>query len=100
MLQNLRAVLRSVADNRPFERANAKRIRAIAFAVLGGEAARSMIVFFESYYAKTYFTAPGLSFEAWPEINGASVLGGLIILVIAEVFRTGTRLADEQSLTI
>jgi hypothetical protein len=33
-------------------------------------------------------------------LNGITLLSGFAILVIAEVFREGTRLHEEQSLTI
>ena len=58
------------------------------------------IVFFENYYAMTHFSAEGLRFDARPDLNGFAIINGLIILVIAEVFRAGTRLDEEQSLTV
>ena len=48
----------------------------------------------------THFSADGLRFDAWPDLNVFAILHGLIILVIAEVFRAGTRLDEDQSLTI
>ena len=48
----------------------------------------------------TYFSATGVTFQAHARINFATIFDGLVILAIAEVFREGTRLADEQSLTI
>lgn len=96
----LRAVFRTLRDGQPFVPANATRIRWIAFVVIGGELARSAIVFFHNYYAMTHFSAEGLRFEARPDVNGFAIINGLIILVIAEVFRAGTRLDEEQSLTV
>ncbi len=58
------------------------------------------IVFFENYYAMTHFSANGLRFDARPDVNVFAIIYGLIILVIAEVFRAGTRLDEEQSLTV
>jgi hypothetical protein len=48
----------------------------------------------------THFSAAGLHFDARPDVNLFAIVHGLIILAIAEVFRTGTRLQEEQSLTI
>ena len=76
------------------------RIRWIACGVIAGELGRSAIVFFENYYAMTHFSADGLHFDAWPDLNAFAIINGLIILVIAEVFRAATRLDDEQSLTV
>ena len=48
----------------------------------------------------THFSANGLRFDARPDLNVFTIVHGLIILAIAEVFRTGTRLDEDQSLTI
>ena len=100
VLGQLRAVFRTLRDGQPFVPANATRIRWIAGGVIAGELARSVIVFFANYYAKTHFSADGLRFDARPDVNVFAIICGLIILVIAEVFRAGTRLDEEQSLTV
>jgi hypothetical protein len=99
-LSQLRAVFRTLRDGQPFVPANATRIRWIAIAVIVGELARSAIVFAENYYAMTHFSADGLRFDARLDLNGFAIIHGLIILVIAEVFRAGTRLDQDQSLTV
>jgi hypothetical protein len=100
VLGQLRSVFRTLRDGHPFVPANATRIRRIAYAVIFGEIAGSAIVFYENYYAMTHFTAEGLRFDARPDLNVFAIVLGLIILVIAEVFREGTRLDQEQSLTV
>ena len=100
VLSQLRAVFDTLRRGQPFVRANAKRIRSIAFAVIAGELVRAAVAFFENYYAMAHFTAEGLHFDARPDLNMLALVEGLIILVIAEVFRAGTRLDEEQSLTI
>lgn len=95
-----RALFRTLRNGQPFVPANAARIRRIAFAVIGGEVARSAIVFFESYYAKTHFAAEGLRLDAPLEFSSFAIVNGLMILAIAEVFRAGTSLDEEQSLTV
>jgi hypothetical protein len=96
----LRAVFRTLRDGQPFVPANATRLRWIAFAVIVGELARSAIVLGENYYAMTHFSADGLRFDAWPDLNAFAIIHGLIILVLAEVFKAGIRLDEEQSLTV
>jgi hypothetical protein len=96
----LRAVFRTLRDGRPFVPANATRIRWIAFAVIAGEFARAGIVYSANVHAMTYFSANGLRFDARPDLNILTIVHGLIILAIAEVFRTGARLDEDQSLTI
>ena len=100
VLSNLRAVFRTLRDGRPFVRANATRIRTIAWLFIIGELARAAMVFFQNYYAMTHFSADGLRFDAPLDLNFTAIIDGLIILVIAEVFRAGTRLDEEQSLTV
>jgi Protein of unknown function (DUF2975) len=100
VIGQLRGFFRTLRDRRPFVPANALRLRRIASAVILSEIARATIVFFESYYAMTHFTLPGLVLDLRPELNVFAIVDGLIILVIAEVFREGTRLNEEQSLTI
>ena len=100
VLGNLRAVFRTLRDGRPFVRANATRIRTIAWLFIIGELARAAMVFFQNYYAMTHFSADGLRFDAPLDLNFTAIIDGLIILVIAEVFRAGTRLDEEQSLTV
>ena len=100
VLSQLRAVFRTLRDGQPFVPANTTRIRRIAWAVIFGEFIRAAIVLFENYYVMTHFQADGLRFYANTELNVFAIINGLIILVIAEVFRAGTRLDEEQSLTV
>lgn len=100
VLGQLRAVFRTLRDGQPFVPANSTRIRWIALVVIFGELARAAVVFFANSYAMTYFSANGLRFDARPDLNVLTIIHGLIILAIAEVFRTGTRLNEDQTLTI
>ncbi len=96
----LRHVFRSLSAGVPFAADNARRIRWVGIAIIVGEVARSVIVFSWSAYLSQHFTANGLNFVAIADFNISVVLSGLVILVISEVFREGTRLQEEQSLTI
>ena len=99
-LGQLRAVFRTLGDGHPFVAANAARFRWVGIAIIASELARAAIVFFENSYALTHFTAEGLRFDAWPDLNFFAIVHGLVVLVIAEVFRLGTRLDEDQSLTV
>lgn len=99
-LTQLRHVFRSLSRGRLFIPENARRIRWVGFAVLLGEAARAVLVYFWSHYTSLHFTASGVRFVASTDLNVITIAGGFAILVIAEVFREGTRLHEEQSLTI
>ena len=100
MVGQLRAVFSTVRAGRPFVPANARRIRWVGVGVITGQLAFSAITFFENYYAMTHFSAAGIRFAALPTVNVVGIVHGLVILAIAEVFRAGTRLEEDQSLTI
>jgi hypothetical protein len=100
VLAQLRSLLRTVRDGQPFVPANVSRVRRIGWALILGDLAGSAILFFERTYVARHFSATGLTFSAGPELNTTAIICGLIILVIAEVFREGTRLDEERSLTI
>jgi hypothetical protein len=65
-----------------------------------GEASRVVIVYSAHAYVAAHFTASHLRFTASPDFDGPAIVSVLILLVLAEVFRTGTRLDEDQSLTV
>jgi hypothetical protein len=65
----LRAVLRTLRDRRPFAPENAARIRRVGYAVIVGELARVALVFGANSYARTHFAADGIRFDAPPDFN-------------------------------
>jgi hypothetical protein len=96
----LRDLFRTLRAGQPFVPANATRLRRIAYLVILGEFLRSVLVFMSNIVVANNFVAPGLRFDARFDLNVFAIIHGLIILVIAEVFRVGTRLDEEQSLTV
>ena len=100
VLTQLRHIFRSLSRGLLFIPENARRIRWVGFMVIFGELARAALVYFWSYYTSLHFTASGVRFVASTDLNGITIVSGLAILVIAEVFREGTRLQEEQSMTI
>jgi hypothetical protein len=79
---------------------NALRIRRIGWSVILIELFRAGAVVYWSYFADAIVTASGAQFIPTRRFSVAAILYGLVILVLAEVFREGTRLREEQSLTI
>ena len=57
-------------------------------------------VLYWSFSAGALITASGVHFVPSTHIRAPAIVYGLVILVIAEIFREGTRLREEQSLTI
>ena len=100
VLGKLRAVLHSLIRTQPFDPENAGRIRWIGLGVLAGDLAYSAQVFAENAYARAHVAIPGVTFDVLPRVDFSILVCGLIILLISEVFRAGTRLDEEQSLTV
>jgi hypothetical protein len=100
ILREFSGLFLSLGKRQFFLAANAARIRRVGWAVIGGEVLRAALVCFETTYARDHFTVEGLRLESHFQINGFAILCGLIILVLAEAFREGTRLQDDASLTI
>jgi hypothetical protein len=100
VIGELRAVFRSFRHGRPFVPANVRRIRMIGWAMILGEIVRASIVAAGSVYAMHHFSADGLRFEVRPDVHVMTVVGGLIVLALAEAFREGVRLDEDRSLTI
>jgi hypothetical protein len=96
----LAAVVRTIRDGQPFVPENATRLRWIATAAILGELVRAAVAHFEGRYVVTHFVSGGVHFNAPLRVNVFAIINGLIILVIAEAFRAGTRLDEEQSLTV
>ena len=96
----LRALCRTLRNGTPFAAANVTRVRRIAYAVIAGEIARAALVFAANKYAALYFAADGLILTARPHFNMFALVDGLIVLALAEVFRAGRRLEDDQALTV
>jgi hypothetical protein len=100
ILAELAALCRSVRDGAPFAPANAARIRRLALALVLAEVSRAGIVYSAHAYAATHFAADHVRFTAAPHVDALGIVSALILLVLAEVFRTGTRLDEDQSLTV
>lgn len=100
ILAELAALCRSVRDGQPFAPDNVRRIRRLALALALGEVSRAAIVYSAQAYVAAHFTADHLRFTASPDVDALAIVSALILLVLAEVFRTGTRLDEDQSLTV
>jgi len=98
----LRNVVASLKRGTPFIRANAMRLRKVAIASISAFVANDAIAFFQSKHLTSYFDQlDGISqVTNGPSINVAMILTGLLILGIAEIFRIGVDLYEDQALTI
>lgn len=100
IIHQLRLVFRKLVDGQPFVRANAARIRVIGVVVIAMEIARFFLLLAQSAFLRSNFTFEGLTLNVVPRPNLGVILVGLVVLVIAEVFRQGAELREEQELTV
>lgn len=97
---SLRKIIQSVKEGNPFSVHNGRRLRVIAFSMIGIEVIGAF-----ADLIKMLYLVPKLSFETVKihsiiHISPHVIIAGLVILVIAEAFRIGAEMKDEQELTI
>jgi hypothetical protein len=100
VLHQLRSLFGALRDGRVFARENVRHVQRVGWAVLLIEPLRAAITYSAQAYAQTHFVADGVRFTTDLDFNLGTIFGGLVILVIAEVFRAGTELDEDRSLTI
>lgn len=100
ILGNLKGVFGTLRAGRPFVPANATRIRRVGWGLISLEAVQAVMTYASSHSVMTQFTAEGMRFHPRVDVDPMVVIGALIVFVIAEVFREGSRLDEEQSLTV
>ena len=99
-LQQLRELFRALRNGEVFAPANIRRVQRVGWAVILAEPVRALMTYSASAFAQSHFVGDGIRFVTDFNLNLGTIFGGLAILVIAEVFRAGTRLDQDQSLTI
>ncbi|MEJ0058263.1 MAG: DUF2975 domain-containing protein [Terricaulis sp.] len=101
IVRRLRRLFESLTSGEPFRRENAEHLRVIWITMLVMEVARyvfggAVLALIAAFGAPpdldTHFEAEAFDFAPWISI--------LVIIVLAEVFREGARLREEQELTI
>lgn len=96
----LRKIFRTLTHEVPFLPQNALRIRKIGILIM----LLPPLHFFENAYhywaASTHFTLAGEKLGTHLEFDFQTLLLGLVVLIIAEVFRIGTQLQQENELTV
>lgn len=100
VLAELAALCRSVHDGKPFVPINAVRIRRLAIALVLAEVWHAASSFLAQAYVAAHFAADHVRLSAWPHIDMLAIISALILFVLAEVFRIGTRLDEDQALTV
>jgi magnesium-transporting ATPase (P-type) len=97
-------VFEDVSQGRPFVKENARRLRIVGYAMAGGAIFKFVVQMSTLFMFKDAIAIPGTSIPWYwllkETLSLGLLLGGLVVLVISEVFRLGNRLEEEQELTI
>jgi hypothetical protein len=95
----LRKLFDSFTTGEPFRRENAAHLRVIWITMLVIEVCRFLLMGLTGVLIATY-GGPGVEASYSPNIPISTWGSILILIVLAEVFREGARLKEEQELTI
>jgi DUF2975 family protein len=100
VLQQLRRLLGALSVGRPFVRENADRLRKLGWTLVLVELALAALRVAEGLYVAWRFRGPGL--ELWPRLDlpVTALFVGAALLVVAEAFRRGAQLEEDQALTV
>lgn len=108
LLSQLWLLLRAVSRDAPFTDQVVRRLRAIGLTLIGWELAEPFLWLFFSPkawdYSFTHAGAEGVGLELGPMEPGGPQLAqmafGALLLLLAQVFRRGVRLEQDQRLTV
>lgn len=101
VIYQLRKILAILVDAAPFTSENGHRMRIIGFAVIAATLLKTALGFLLGIYLTSMINLPGLELNANIRAEDfAGVFLGAIILILAEVFRQGACLQEDQDLTV
>lgn len=97
----LKKILENVAKKTPFIIENANRMRIVGLAIIGGAALTMVREFALGIYLMDRVHVPGFAVGTRPDLGQIGmIVVGLIVLLLAEVFRYGIALQEEHDLTV
>lgn len=96
----LRKLFDSFTSGEPFRRENASHLRVIWIAMLAIEVSRYLLLGITGVLIATFGTPDGTTARFDPNIDLTNWMAIFVLIVLAEVFREGARLKEEQELTI
>ncbi|MEL6110827.1 MAG: DUF2975 domain-containing protein [Planctomycetota bacterium] len=99
-VKQLRDIVRTIDQQEPFVSENVQRVRTLGLLIIGFAVAKCLTQLAISGYADSKVVPKGFSLDGHLEMPIGLLIAGTAVIVLSEVFRHGTRLRDEQSLTI
>ena len=100
VLFQLKLLFGAILQKKPFHLDNARRIRKIGFIVIALGVLNSIVPYLHSWMVLNLFTSQVSSLRPPLDFETNVVFYGLVILVLAELFRYGCRLEESQAGTV
>lgn len=100
ILWQVKTLLSSIDGTSPFTLANANRVSRIGVAVIIMGLVSESIKFAVGACTARVVTVPGIELRPGMQIPWATLFLGLMVMVVAEVFRYGVRLQEDSDLTV
>lgn len=99
-LKLLRQIVWSVEAGNPFISENAERLRKMGVLIILGAFAKAIGNLISSGYADTILIPDGFNLGGHIGFDFGLLMIGLTVVVLSEVFRIGTKMREEQELTV
>ncbi len=93
-------IVQSVRQKNPFIVLNGRRLRVIAFSMIGVELIQGLANLIKILYLEPRLNFDTIIVHSRIHVSFHVIIAGLVILVIAEAFRIGAELKEEQELTV
>lgn len=99
-VKQLRDIVRTIDQQDPFVKENARRVRMIGVLIIAFSLAKGVLQLAISGYADSAVVPTGFTLDGKLEFPFGLIVAGVAVVVLSEVFRHGHRLREEHSLTI
>lgn len=93
-------IVQSVKQKNPFIVLNGRRLRIIAFSMIGIELSQGLANLIKMLYLEPRLQFETIIIQSKIHVSFHVIVAGLVILVIAEAFRIGVEMKEEQELTV
>ena len=101
IMHHLRRVFVRVRDGAPFDAQNARRLRALGILLLVWNAVQAAYDFFMAVVVTRALDArSSIDLGATPDFHSQQMFVAFVLIALAEIFRRGSQLEDEQSLVV
>ena len=99
-LYHLRRIFQRVRDGAPFDAQNALRMRTVGLLLLAGVAYNGIMDLVASILMRRGLTGSEVTVRVGIDVDPMVVFIALVLVALAEIFRRGAELEDEQALVV